>query len=100
MFDSDRGDQFPRRTESYDLAVIHDGDVIAEAFRLIHIVSGQHNGFTRSLELLDQLPKLAAGLRIEARRRLIEEQQVGMAGQRASECQSLLLTAGQASDAR
>ena len=46
-------------------------------------------------EALEHLPQLAARLRVEPGRRLVEKQQLGPAGQRAGHRQPLLLSAGQ-----
>ena len=51
------------------------------------------------LELLDQVPELAARLRVEAGGGLVEEQQIGIAHQRAGQRQPLFLPAGEVADA-
>ena len=48
-----------------------------------------------ALEALEQRPELPARLRIEPGRRLVEEQQVGAADQRAGDREALLLSAGE-----
>ena len=53
-----------------------------------------------ALELVDQVPELAARLRVEAGGRLVEEEQLGIADQRAGEREPLLLPARQRADAR
>jgi hypothetical protein len=63
-------------------------------------VRGEKNRAPGSLELFDQIPELAPRLRVEPRRRLVEEQQIGIADERAREREPLLLTAGQCTDAR
>ena len=50
-------------------------------------------------ELLDQIPKLAAGLGVEAGGRLIEKKKIGIAHERAGQRQTLFLTAGKIADA-
>ena len=65
------GDQFARAAESDLFAVVHDGDALAEPLGFVHVVRGEKDGAARGFELLDQIPKLAAGLRIEASGRFI-----------------------------
>ena len=93
--DADRRDQLARRAERDHLAVIDDRDAIAQPFGLVHVVRRQQNGAAGALELLDQIPELAPRLRVEAGRRLVEEQQVGVADERAGQREPLLLSARQ-----
>ena len=51
-------------------------------------------------EALDQLPELPARLRVEPGRRLVEEEQLGVADQRAGEREPLLLPARELADPR
>src|SRR5262245_34759889 len=51
-------------------------------------------------EFAKNVPKLAARLRIESRRRLIEKQQLRIAHQRAGDGEALLLAAGKFADMR
>ena len=76
-----------------DVAVVHDGDAIAQLLRLIHVVRRQHDRPALALEGDDQIPQLAPGLRIEAGRRLVEEDQLGIADERARQRQALFLAA-------
>ena len=74
--------------------VVHDRHPIAEPLGLVHVVGGEQDGAPVRLEAFDQLPELPAGLRIEAGGRLIQEEQLGVADQRAGQGQALLLAAG------
>jgi hypothetical protein len=56
-----------------DLAVIHDGEAVAEAFGLVHVVSGEKNSATFFLEDADDVPELAAALGIESGGGLVEK---------------------------
>jgi hypothetical protein len=67
--------QLSGRAERDHPAMVHDRDAVAEALRLFHIVSGEQNGPAVRLEALDQLPELAAGLRVEPGGGLVEEEQ-------------------------
>ncbi len=51
------------------------------------------------LELLNQFPKLAAGLRVEASGGLIEKKKIGIADERAGEREALFLAARKIADA-
>ena len=100
MLDADRRDELARRPERDDLAVVHDGHALAEPLRFVHVVRRQQNRPARALELFDQVPELAARLRIEPRRRLVEKQQLRVADERAREREPLLLPARKRADAR
>ena len=52
------------------------------------------------LELVDEVPELPPGLGIEPGRRLVEEQEVGIADERAGEREPLLLSPRQRADPR
>ena len=93
VVDADRGDQLARRPERDDLSVVHDGHAVGQPLGLVHVMRGEDDGAAGGLELLDELPHLAAGLRIEAGGGLVEEQQVGVADQRAGHREALLLAA-------
>jgi len=80
--------------------VVDDRDAVAEALRFVHVVRGEQNRAPRRLELLDELPDLPPRLRVESRRRLVEEEQLRIADDGARERQTLLLSAGQLPDAR
>src|SRR6187455_1350260 len=60
----------------------------------------QHHRPAFAFEDVDEVPELAARLRIEARRWFVEEKQFRTADQCAGERKSLLLAAGERADAR
>ena len=97
---AERRDQLARRPERDDLAVVHDRHAIAQPLRFVHVVRREHDRAARALELVDEIPELPARLRIEPGRRLVEEQQLRIADQRAGEREPLLLAARQRADAR
>src|SRR5690348_5311995 len=78
--------------------MVDDGDAVAESLGFVHVVRGEENRAARGLEFLDEIPDLAARLRIESGRRLVEEEQIRITDDRARNRQPLLLTAGQFSD--
>src|ERR1039458_2069003 len=57
----------------YDLAVIDYGELVAEAFGLVHVVRGEQDGATFFLESADDVPELAAALGIESGGGLVEK---------------------------
>src|SRR5580658_9541864 len=63
-------------------------------------MGGEQNSPAVGFELLDQIPELAAGLRVEAGGGFVEEQEFGIAHQGAAEGEPLLLAAGEAAHAR
>ena len=93
MIGADRSNERRRRATSDDLAVVHDGELVAEPLGLVHVVGGQQDRPPGFLELLDEIPQLAARLRIETGRRLVEEEQIGLADERARQRQPLFLAA-------
>src|SRR5580704_3001347 len=99
VFRASGSDRFARTAESDLFAVVHDGDALAEALGFVHIMRGEKDGAAGGFELLDQIPKLAAGLRVEAGSGFIEKQKIGIANQGAGESEALLLAAGKIADA-
>ena len=61
------GDDPGGRVDGDDTACVEDRDPIGEALGLLHQVGDQQDGHAPVADRLDQLPRLAAGLRIEAR---------------------------------
>ena len=100
MLDADRGDQLARSPARDDLTVVHDRHAIAELLGFVHVVRRQQDRAPGPLELVDEIPELPAGLRIESGRRLVEEQEVRIADERAGEREPLLLAAGERADPR
>ena len=96
---AERLDQFRRRAQCDDLAVIHDRDAIAESRGFFHVVRGHQHGASARAKLLDHFPEVESRLWIETGGRLIEEENVGIVDQRASDAESLLLTTRQAANA-
>ena len=91
----DRRHQLIGRAFRDDVAVVHDGYAVAELFRLVHVVRREHDRPALALEDRDQVPELPARLRIETGGRLVEEEQLGPADERAGEGEPLFLAAGE-----
>jgi tumor protein p53-inducible protein 3 len=92
-------DQFLRCAEGDAFAVVDDGDAIAKAFRLVHVMRRKQNGSTPLTESLHDVPQLQTALRIEAARGLVEEQDVRLADESTRDSKTLFLTAGEFSNA-
>jgi hypothetical protein len=63
-------------------------------------VGREQDRAARALEFFDQLPQLTPGLRIEPGGGLIQEQEIGIADERAGQREPLLLAARERADAR
>ena len=92
------GDQLARRAQGDDLALVDDGDAVAEPLGLVHVVGGEKDGSAAVLQVPDDLPELAAGLGVEARGGLVEEEELGISDQRDGDGEPLLLAAGKLLD--
>ena len=95
-----RGDQLARRVEGDDLAVLDDGDAVAEPLGFVHVVRREQHGPAGLAKAADDVPQLPARLRIEAGRRLVEKQKLRIADQCAGDGQPLLLSAGEIANPR
>ena len=88
--------QLLRRSLRDDFAVIDDGDAMRHAVGFLHVVSGQEHGdMLLFVQLLDVRPELVAGLRIEAERGLVEEDDFRRVQQAAGDFQAPLHAAGE-----
>ena len=77
---------------------VHHHQPVAQLLGLVHVVGGQHQRHALLLEPVELLPQDVAGLRVQARGGLVEQQQVGVVDQRAGDGQASLEAAGQAVD--
>src|ERR1700734_1093558 len=84
-------DQVGGRTLGNNLTMVHDGQPIAQALSLIHVMRGQQDRAARTLEFSNDVPKLPAALRIETRGGLVEKKNLWIAYQRRSNRQTLPL---------
>lgn len=66
-----------RRAESDQVASREEGEAIT-ARGLIHVVRGDEDRHPARGEFVDQLPEAATRSRIDARRRLVEEDEIGL----------------------
>ena len=80
-----------RRPLGDDLAAIDDADAIGEPVGLLEVLGGQKDGHPLlGGEPLDLLPERAAALRIEAGRRLVEEEDLRPVDERQREVEAAL----------
>src|SRR5262249_13001170 len=86
------------RAKRDHLPMIHDGDAVAQAFRFVHVVSRQQYGTALLTERPDDVPELPTRLRVEPGCRLVEEQELRIANQRAGDREALWLAAGELAD--
>src|SRR5205085_3053384 len=100
LFRAERSDELARGAERDGLPVIDDCHAVAEHLRLIHIVRREQYGASLTFQLDDEVPELAPRLRVESRRRLVEEEQLGITNDGAGEREPLLLSSRQLADAR
>src|SRR6516162_4647003 len=90
-----RGEHLARGVELDQLAEIHEGGIIRDARRLLHVVGHDGDGVI-VLELVDQLLDLGGGDRVERRAGLVEQDHFRLDRHGAGDAQALLLAAGQA----
>ena len=88
-------DQLARRALGDDLRLVHDDEPVAELLGLVHVVRREDEGHAALLEPVQPVPEEVARLRVEARRRLVEEQQVRLVDQRPRDRQAPLHAARQ-----
>src|ERR1035438_3574465 len=84
-------DQIRWRTFRDNLAMIYDGEAIAETLRLVHVMGGEQYGAATLLKLSNNVPELAATLRIETGCGFVEKKNFRIAHQSGRHCQTLSL---------
>ena len=72
-----------------------DRHAIRQPLRLVHVMRGEEDRLARALQVRDHLPGLAARRGVEAGRRLVEEEQLGVADQGDADVEAPLLAAGE-----
>ncbi len=87
---------FEGRTDLLDPAIVHDDDAVGHRQRFLLVVGHIDGGDAEvALHRPDLLAQGHADLGIESRERLVEQQHLGLDGQRAGEGDALLLPAGE-----
>ena len=91
-------DQLPRRALGHDLRLVHDDEVVAQLLRLVHVVGRDDQRRPAPLQLVEALPQQVPRLRVEAGRRLVQDDQLRLVDERAGDRQAPLHAAGQRLD--
>ena len=89
------GEEILGSVEGDDFGVVHDGDAVAEDFGFVHVVGGEDDGFAFGFDLFDEVPKVAAGLGVEAGGGFVEEENFGIVDEADGDGEALLLSAGE-----
>ena len=85
-----------RRRVLQELAAVHDGDAVAEADRLLHVVGDEHDRRRKlALDRLEVVLGLGPHQRVEGAERLVHQQQFRLGRERARDADALLLAAGE-----
>ena len=92
---ADAGDDPRRRVERDQAALVDDRDPVGEALRLVHEVGHEDDRDAPRPDVLDELPRVAASLRVEAGRQLVEDRDPRVADEGQRDRQALLLAARQ-----
>ena len=92
---SERSPSVPRRRVGDDAAVVDDDDAVRERVGLLHVVRREQDRRPLGLERPDQLPERASRLGVEARRRLVEEEELRCAHDAERDVESSALPSGQ-----
>ena len=79
-----------RRARGDDDTFCDDGDPVGEHLGLVHVVRRQEHGAALAGEAADDLPRLAPGVRVESRRRLVQKEQLGVPDEGESEIEPAL----------
>src|SRR5580765_6309764 len=91
----ERRDERARSVERDQAPEIDDRHAIAQSFRFVHVVRRQQDRAAARAIVDEQFPELAARLRIQPRGGFVEEQQIGVAHERAGNREALFLPPGQ-----
>jgi len=75
--------------------VVHDADAVAQPLGLLHVVRREHDRLPRRPQVRNHVPQAVACLRVEPRRRLVEEHDRRVVHEGESDREPLLLTAGE-----
>src|SRR5581483_5909082 len=87
--------QLFRRPPAHDLAPPQHGGANRGLLPPVEIVGREKNGLAELAQVADRLPRRASCAGIETGRRLVEEDQLGVADQREAEVEATLLSAGE-----
>src|SRR6185437_5354518 len=80
--------------------MVHDGDAVTKLLGLFQVVCRQQNRLAAVAHLANDIPQLAARLRVQAGCRLVEEDKLRVVDERQGHAQPLALTTGKLFAAR
>ncbi len=83
-------DELAGRALGDDPRLVHDNEPIAELLGFVHVVGRQDEGHPLLLEPIELVPEEVAGLRVEAGRRLVEEEEIGLVHEGSGDRQASL----------
>ena len=83
-----------RRAGGDDRAVVEDRDPVRELVRLVEVLGGQEDRHAAGRQRADDLPHRAPAARVQARRRLVEEDHARVADERHGQVEPALHAAG------
>jgi hypothetical protein len=81
-----------RSALSHDVPGREHSDPVGQVFRLVHVMGGEEDGLAELPEPGNDLPGGAAGGRVEASGRLVQEDELGVADEGEGEIEPALLT--------
>src|SRR3990172_2138798 len=93
-------DEVAGSVEGLDAAAVHDRDAVAKGLGLLHVVGCEDHSLALIADVLDEVPQVVPGLRVEPGGGLVEEDDVGVVNQGDSDGEALLLAAGEGLDER
>ena len=91
-------DQLRRTAAGDDLSVRHHRDLVGEALGLLDVVGGHQDRRPAVAQAVDQRPQLGADLRVEADRRLVEQDEARLVDEPPGEQQAAAHSAGELVD--
>src|SRR5665811_408869 len=88
------------RDSCNDLRLVHDDEPIAELFGFVHVVRGDHERHALLFEPVEAVPKDVPGLRVEAGRWLVQDEEIWFVDETPRDRQPPLHAAGEIVDLR
>ncbi len=80
-------------SRAHEAARVDQRDAVGQALGLLHEVGHQDDRHAAGPDVLDELPRVAPGLRVEAGRELVEDRDLRVADERERDREPLLLAA-------
>ena len=89
------GNKPGRSVDRDDLAAVDQCEPIGQAFGFLHEMRNKDDGDAALLQVLDQIPRIPASLRVESGGQLVENRDFGVSDQRQGNRETLLLAPGE-----